>query len=214
MRYWKGSIALSSTRDYPLLCQVLHSGFITHSQLFEFLRLDYSVSSRNAFNNRVLRLVKHGLLIRHALAFTNREVVYSISETGASELVSKGEYYSRTDYLKSSKGRNQFKHSLDLNEIHLALKRTGMLVYWTPETEIRSRSDLTDHGYWKYYDAVVVVHLAGQDWKFALEYERTPKAARHYVTVRQRIEMDTSINQFLYLMPNYDLLWFVADKLS
>jgi hypothetical protein len=35
-----------------------------------------------------------------------------------------------------------------------------------------------------------------------------------HVTVRQRIELETSINQFLYLVPNYDLLWFVADKLN
>lgn len=213
MRYWKGSIALSSTRDHPLLRQVLHAGFITHSQLFEFQRLDYCVSSRNAFNNRVHRLVKHGLLIRHAVPFVNREAVYSISDTGASELLTKGEYYARNGHLKSGNGRSQLKHSLDLNEIHLALKRTGTLVYWTPETEIRSRNDLTADGYWKYYDAVAVVHLAGQDCKFALEYERTPKAARHYAAVRQRIEMETSITQFLYLVPNYDLLWFVADKL-
>src|SRR6266849_6584855 len=213
MRYWKDSIALSSTRDYPLLRQVLQSGFVTHNQLFEFLRLDYCVSSRNAFNNRVLRLVKHGLLIRHAVPFINHEAVYSISDTGASDLLSKGEYYARTNHLKSGHERSQLNHSLDLNEIHLALKRTGTLVYWTPETEIRSRNDLTAGGYRKYYDAVVVVHLAGQDCKFALEYERTPKAARHYATVRQRIEMETSIAQFLYLVPNYDLLWFVADKL-
>src|SRR5437016_3813314 len=109
MRYWKGSIALSSTRDYPLLRQVLQSGFITHKQLFEFLRLDYCVSSRKAFNNRVLRLVKHSLMVRHAVPFINREAVYSISETGASELVSKGEYYARTDHLKSGKGRSQLK---------------------------------------------------------------------------------------------------------
>src|SRR5258708_37748246 len=89
MRYWKGSIALSSTRDYPLLRQVLESGFVTHSQLFEFLRLDYCVSTRNAFNNRVLRLVKHGLLIRHERPF-NREITYSISQTGAAELVAHG----------------------------------------------------------------------------------------------------------------------------
>jgi hypothetical protein len=213
MRYWKGSIALSSTRDLPLLRQVLHSGFITHNQLFELLRLDYCVSSHNAFSNRVLRLVKHGLLIRHAAPFINREAVYSISETGASELVSKGEYYARIDHLRSGNGRSQVKHSLDLNEIHLALKRTGTLVYWTPETEIRSRNDLTADGYWKYYDAIVVVHLAGQDCKFALEYERTPKAARQYQTVLQRVELETQIKHFLYLVPNYDLLGFVADKL-
>ena len=120
----------------------------------------------------------------------------------------------RMDHLTFSDGQGHLHHSLDLNEIHLALKRTGTLVYWTPETEIRSRNDLTTAGYWKYYDAVVVVRLAEQDCKFALEYERTPKATRQYLSVRQRIEQETSITHFLYLMPNYDLLWFVADKLS
>ena len=93
MRYWKGSIALSTTHDYPLLRQVLHSGFITHSQLFQFMRLDHYASSRNAFNNRVLRLVKHGLLIRHELPFINRGAVYSVSEVAASEMASQGECY-------------------------------------------------------------------------------------------------------------------------
>jgi hypothetical protein len=213
MRYWKGSIALSSTRDYPLLRQVLESGFVTHSQLFEFLRLDYCVSTRNAFNNRVLRLVKHGLLIRHERPF-NREITYSISQTGAAELVANGACCSHaTADVRRGHAQPSLYHSLDLNDVHLALKRTGTLVYWTPEMEIRSRNDLTEGGYWKYYDAVVVVRLAGQDCKFALEYERTPKAARHYVIVRQRIELETSIPRFLYLVPNYDLLRFVADKL-
>jgi hypothetical protein len=119
-----------------------------------------------------------------------------------------------TLFQAPSDGQGRLHHSLDLNEIHVALKRTGSLVYWTPETEIRSRNDLTTAGYWKYYDAVVVVRLAGQDCRFALEYERTPKAARQYLNARQRIEQETSIAHFLYLMPNYDLLWFVADKLS
>ena len=65
MRYWKGSITLSPTQDYPLLRQVLHSGFVTSDQLYEFLKLDYCASSRDAFCNRVRRLVKHELLVRH-----------------------------------------------------------------------------------------------------------------------------------------------------
>ena len=59
-----------------------------------------------------------------------------------------------------------------------------------------------------------MVHLAGRDCKFALEYERTPKAVRHYFDIRHRIEQETSVDHFLYLVPNYDLLWDVADKLS
>src|SRR5882724_1150020 len=144
MRYWKGSIALSASRDYPLLRQVLHSGFITHSQLFEFLRLDYCASSRNAFSNRVLRLVEHGLLIRHELPFVNREIVYSVSETGASELVGKAECQaSSIEHLKLGNGPNHLHLSVGLEGIPLALDRAGTLLDWTPQTEIRSRNDRT-----------------------------------------------------------------------
>src|SRR5258708_530890 len=69
------------------------TGVVVEGQLFEFLRLDYCASSRNAFSNRVLRLVEHGLLTRHELPFINREIVYSVSESGASDLTGKGEYH-------------------------------------------------------------------------------------------------------------------------
>ena len=59
MRYRKGTIALSDTRDYPLLQRVLHCGFVTSAQLYEFLKLDYWASSRNAFDSRMRRLVNH-----------------------------------------------------------------------------------------------------------------------------------------------------------
>ena len=76
MRYRKGTIALSDTRDYPLLQRVLHCGFVTSAQLYEFLKLDYCASSRNAFENRMRRLVKHELLVRHEFPAMNRGVVY------------------------------------------------------------------------------------------------------------------------------------------
>jgi hypothetical protein len=215
VRYWKNSIALSSTRDYPLLRHVLQAGFVTHNQLFELLRLDYCVSSRNAFNNRVLRLVKHGLLNRRQRLAASHEVVYSLS--GSADLalgVNRAPFSHSPCNGASHVADKQLRHSLDLNEIHLALKRTGSLVHWMPESEVRSRNDLTGYGYCKYYDAVVVVRVAEQDRKFALEYERTPKASRHYVTIRERLNQETSIREFLYLVPNYDLMWFVADRLS
>jgi hypothetical protein len=211
MRYWKGSIVLSPTRDQPLLREVARSAFITHNQLFESLKLDYCASSRKAFNNRILRLVTHGLLLRREGLIGSREVVYSVSSSGASAL---GGSLVDPSGKAGSSGLQMLRHCLDLNEIHLALKRSGSLVYWMPETEIRSRTDLTPYGYWKYYDAVVVVRLAGQDCRFALEYERSPKAARQYVTIRERIEQETAIRHFLYLVPNHDFMWFIAEKLS
>lgn len=215
MRYRKGSITLSETQDYPLLRQVLHSGVVTHDQLFQFVQLDYCASSRNAFNNRVRRLVAHGLLRRYDLRFLNHDAVYSISACGALELSGKGEYCARSvRKMDSPTVRSDLYHSLELNEVHLSLKRTRSLVYWMSETEIRSRNELTISGYWKNYDAVAVVRIAGQDCRFALEYERTPKSSQQYTAIRERIEQETLIAHFLYLVPNYDLLSFLAGKFA
>ena len=213
MRYRKGTIALSDTRDYPLLQRVLHCGFVTSAQLYEFLKLDYCASSRNAFENRMRRLVKHELLVRHEFPAMNRGVVYSVSEAGASELIGRGEYYSgRPDHAKEPTGHAH--HALELNEIHLTLKRTGMLIRWTPETDIRSHNEFTQTGYWKDYDAVVSVCVGGQECRFALEYERTPKSRFRYTMIRSRIEAETSVPHFLYLAPNYDLLLFLVRRFA
>ena len=93
MRYWKGSIALSPTQDYPLLRQVLRSTFVTHRQLYDFLKLDFHAHSRNAFNNRVLRLVNHKYLVRDEIPYRTEGYVYSISDKGAAEMIGLGEYF-------------------------------------------------------------------------------------------------------------------------
>ena len=143
MRYRKGTIALSDTRDYPLLRRVLHCGFVTSAQLYQFMKLDYCAASRNAFDNRVRRLLQHELLVRREIPTMNRGVVYSLSRAGASEMIGQGEYYSGfTDKTDPSSGHVQ--HALELNDVHLALKRTGMLVRWTPESDIRSRNEFTE----------------------------------------------------------------------
>ena len=90
MRYRRGTISLSESRDYPLLRRVLHCGFVTSAQLYEFLKLDYCTSSRNAFDNRLRQLLAHELLVRHEIRSMNRGVVYSISRAGISEMIGKG----------------------------------------------------------------------------------------------------------------------------
>lgn len=211
MRYLKGSIALSETKDYPLLRRVLHCAFVTPNQLFQFMKLDYCVESRNAFDNRVRRLLAHQLLLRHEIPTMNQGVVYSISPAGASELISKGEYYSGpTESSRIYTGHLQ--HALELNEIHLALKRTGELTRWTPESDIRSRNELTNIGFMKDYDATVAVRVDGWEYQFALEYERTPKARRHYLAIRETIDAETEFDHFLYLVSNHDLLSFLVRE--
>jgi hypothetical protein len=84
-------------------------------------------------------------------------------------------------------------------------------VQWTPDTEIRSRNEFTDRGYKKDYDAVVTVRSNGTERTFALEYERTAKARKEYLQIRNDIEAETAVARFLYLVPNYDLLSYIAS---
>lgn len=211
MRYWKGSIALSPTQDYPLLRQVLRSTFVTHRQLYDLLRLDYQAHSRNAFNNRARRLVKHQYLIRDEIPYGSEGYVYSISDRGVSELIGLGEYYTGpTRRPKDGQPSKAVYHAIELNEIHLALKRSQQLIQWMPDTEVRSRNELTEDRYCKDYDAVVTVRNEGKERTFALEYERTPKARKEYLGIRANIEAERAVDQFLYLVPNYDLMSFLV----
>ena len=211
MRYWKGSIAISPTQDYPLLQQVLRSTFVTHQQLYAFLKLDYRTTSRNAFNNRVLRLAKHDYLIRDEIPHKTEGYVYSLSERGAAELIGLGEYCTGpTHRPRDGQFPRAIYHAIELNEIHLALKRSQQLVRWMAESEIHSRNELTEDRYCKDYDAVVTVRNEIGERTFALEYERSPKARKEYLNIGADIESERAVDRFLYLVPNYDLLSFLV----
>jgi len=205
MRYQRGTIALSDSRDYPLLRRVLHCGFVTSTQLYEFMKLDCTASSRNAFNNRLRRLLTHELLLRHDIPSMNQGVVYSISRAGIQEMIGKGESSSGSLNGGGLPG-GHVQHALELNEVHLSLKRTGMLVRWTPKSDIRSRHEFTDMGYVKDYDARIAVRLDNREHCFALEYERTEKGRQQYERIWNRIEAETNLCCFLYLVPNHGLL--------
>ena len=211
MGYVKGSIDLSSTQDGILLEQVLRSRHATHDQLWQFFQLRTREKRRRIFNWRVLRLVQHGLITRIKVKYAQRGWVYAISEAGAAYLAGKGDGAA----LVASKAFKQLDdpvvlHSLDLNDIHLTLMRSGELVRWKSELEILCLNELTGFGYAKDYDAVITIHSDGEDWTFALEYERHPKAANRYGQVRQALEKERQVRAFLYLAPSYELLCYVA----
>jgi hypothetical protein len=96
MRYVKDCISLSSEHDYPLLRQVLRSGFVTHDQSFEFMQLGKYESSRSSFNWRVRRLTKYGLTARRTVPSAGKAFVYSITPAGELELASAGEHFLTT----------------------------------------------------------------------------------------------------------------------
>jgi hypothetical protein len=160
----------------------------------------------------VLRLVRHDYLIRDELPFRTEGYVYSMCARGAAELAGLGEYYTGLP-RRPVDGQlpKAVYHAIDLNEIHLALKRSEQLVRWTPDTEIRSRNEFTGSGYRKDYDAVVTVRCDSSERTFALEYERTAKARKEYLQIRNDMEAETAMARFLYLVPNYDLLSYVSS---
>jgi len=103
-------------------------------------------------------------------------------------------------------------HSLELNDIHLALARRNLVEEWTSEVEIRSMNELTNTGYAKDYDAIVTLRDRSARSRFALEYERSPKSLREYAKIRQAIETEDQVDVFLYLVPNHHLLSFVRER--
>lgn len=215
MRYPRGSIQLNQSRDFPLLRQILRSEYVTHSQLFEFSRLNHFETSRNAFQWRMRRLVDRGLVVRQRLATVMGDAVYSVAGTAATLLQSMGEYCligcGRAD---SSSAGGHAIHALGLNEIQLAALRAGVLVRWMSTTEIRSRNELTQFGFAKDYDAIVTVRADERERKFALEYERSPKSAKCYRAIAASVSQEIHVNLLLYLVSNFDILKFVSGFFS
>jgi hypothetical protein len=207
MRYQKGSISISTGQDIPVLRQVLESQFITHEQLFEFMRLRCYELNRHTFNWRVRRLVNNGFLDLHPVGHS---CVYSMAATGVS-LLAVTEQYCPVLTRKAHRDASSYDHSLELNELHLSLIRQGVLEDWKPEIAIRSKNELTEDGYAKDYDAIVTVRLVDRTASFALEYERTPKKPKEYLRIRSLLEQETRLRCILYVVPNNDLAAFILD---
>lgn len=211
MRYSRGSIQLNESRDIPLLRQILRSEFVTQSQLFEFMHLNHHEHSRKSFEWRLRRLTVRDLVRRQMYRSYARDFVYSVAATAALLLQGTGEY------CLVGRGRFQGKeaersvlHAIGLNEIHLSLLRTRLLVRWTAAIEVRSQNELTRFGFAKDYDAVVSVRTEAEEQRFALEYERSPKTIKDYRDIAAILNRDAHVNCVLYLVTNYDLLQFVS----
>ena len=87
MRYAKGSIQLSQAHDYPLLRQVLRSGFVTHDQLYCLMHLSHHEFNRHSFTWRLRRLVKHSFVVRQSMPrVAGGQFVYYIGDNGTTLL--------------------------------------------------------------------------------------------------------------------------------
>jgi hypothetical protein len=175
MRYRKGGIDLKSSQDTILLQMILRSRHVSHEQLWQFMQYKAREHRRRVFNWRLKRLVDHELVVRRSTL--ERSWVYSISPGGAEHLVGLGDAAALlvTGGLVELDDRT-VRHSLGLNEIHLALLRANVLTAWQSELEIRALNEFTRYGFPKDYDAVVQADRHGRQYRLALEYERTLRA--------------------------------------
>ena len=213
MRHAKGSIVLSETQDHPILRQVLACGFVTHDQLFRFMQLSLHERSRNSFNNRIRRLVKHDIVAEGYSPLVPGSRYYSIPTATAVILAGRGPLYvGAITGLEKRRETDALAHAIELNDIHLALAGSGLLIRWKPEVEIRAQNERTDFGHSKDYDAVVTVCCRKAEVRFALEYERTAKTEAEYADIGRRIEQDLHIQTVLYLAATDHLMYCLRDR--
>src|SRR5260370_8093933 len=114
-----------------------------------------------SFNRRIKRLVDHGMVQRHYAPAAASTYIYSIDTLGFLYLQGMGEYCP-SSVFSPTKTPDDLKcfHAIELNELHLSLAGANLVEAWIPENEIRSRNELTDHGFAKDYDAVVALRIA------------------------------------------------------
>ena len=214
MRYRSGSISLSPVEDDPLLWQVMQARYISHEQLWKCVSLRNNITPRSTFNWRVARLVQHGLLRRLNIPAAGQCAVYCVRRSGLEYLASRGECVAEFDWnvrRPEDAGLSAVLHSLGLNDIYLRFRETGALRGWKWDTEIRAHNELTAAPYMKDYDAIVSLHLAGHEVRFALEYERMAKSGNRYAGIRKLIEAEKHLQLFLYLTAHYNVLSFVRQ---
>ncbi len=197
-RYEKGSIQLSDRQDIPLLRQVFSCAYATREQLFEFMRLQGRERSAGALKMRLARLVKNDLIRRFTAVPGTSHSFYAISEAGLRLLVNRGVAYAGRG-CGVDRPLATAEHALQLNEVHLALLRSGDLREWIPETEICSRNILTTRSFAKDYDAVVSVASEKQaPITFALEYERSQKTDAQYQEIAITLNREQYVDFVLY----------------
>lgn len=212
MRFEKGSLQINDARDVPLLQHVLRAGYITSNQLFEFMCVEQRENRRQAFDNRLRRLIRHRLIERIREPVRGRSQICRITPDGASVLIDYGELFAGSCGIDNNRG--SCVHWLDLNDLHLALMKARVLTRWIPATEICSQNDLTEFRYAKDYDAVGVLDCEGRSLRFGIEYERIPKTEARYRAIANALEYEQLVDAVLYLVSNYHMLCKVRDLVN
>lgn len=214
MRYAKGTHSISVNRDIPLLLQVRNSKFVTHPQLFDFMR-PLSESSRRSFNWRVRRLLEARYISVCDGVSGRGNLVYQVTRQGLLELESHGHFAavlnSRIQHLPHP---SHARHALGLNSIQLALIRENLLLSWQSDVEIASANTVSRDPMAKDYDAIIDVWNGNTAARFGLEYECTLKSAKQYERIRRVLEEENRLTCILYLTAGEQISLHLAYELS
>lgn len=213
MRYPKGSIILSDSIDVPALRKVYQAGHITAWQLYRALHHGFDQAKWKSLARRLSTLSEKNLLGKLVVSGMG-DPVFTLSEDGARAMQGRIPFFieARSSAgLKSS--RDHVWHDVELFEIQLKLRQSGVVQSWIHEPEIRADNELTSYGYAKDYDAVVTFACAGKTKTVALEYERTPKSIKHYERIAAALNKETKVNAFLYLVASVQLESFLLNGL-
>ena len=216
MRYPKGSIQMGPV-DFQMLRQVLRNQVVSRYQLRQLVELEIHgrihehSSSWRAFNWRLQRLLRCGLVAKHPALFSGHDEVLTLTKAGLRWLAAYGENCFDMVALSPSKlDSYALIHALAMCNVQIALKMAGLLRHWTSDAWLKSLLAHGDSPYAKVYDAVAELDLKGTVRTLGIEYERTRKTNENYREIAGRLQAETNLDAILYLAQDQTLLSKIA----
>ena len=213
MRYPKGSIVLSDSLDVPALRKVYQAGHVTAWQLYRGLNPVYDESKWKSFVRRLRALSERHFLIRLVVDGMSAPV-FALGDEGARSLQARLPTLIEAGPRDSCRGnRDHVWHDVELFELQLKLRQSGVVSSWLYEPEIRADNELTNFGYAKDYDAIVTFRCGQKSGKVALEYERCPKSTKQYRRIADILNRETKVSSVVYLVCNVQMESFLLNGL-
>ena len=146
-------------------------------------------------------------LSRSAIRYRcSHESVYSIAPKGLSLLVEMEELNAGRGVHEQGEGQLVANLWLDINEVHLALRRRNVLVRWTPESEIRSQERPDNFRVREGLRRDCHGHVRRRGLSLCTGVRAIGQNKEPYVQICRKLDEEVHINTLLYLTPMYHAL--------